>query len=251
MALTERYTIDQKLGEGGFGAVFRGTHRQMSTPVAIKVLHAQHASSAETVARFEQEARRSASLKHPNTIRVFDFGRDDDGSLFLVMELLEGAPLSHHIKQGRLAVDRVVHILAQALSALDEAHQQGLVHRDLKPDNIFLTRLGKDPDFVKVLDFGIAKALDGNAKLTASGANGSEGPRSAVAGSAGPVKHGPKDAAEAGAGPSDTASPHGRFHNHWWGFAHGDVRSHKPDRRRFRSSRASAFRNRSGRSGRR
>jgi serine/threonine-protein kinase len=169
MALTERYTIDQKLGEGGFGAVFRGTHRQMSTPVAIKVLHAQHASSAETVARFEQEARRSASLKHPNTIRVFDFGRDDDGSLFLVMELLEGAPLSHHIKQGRLAVDRVVHILAQALSALDEAHQQGLVHRDLKPDNIFLTRLGKDPDFVKVLDFGIAKALDGNAKLTASG----------------------------------------------------------------------------------
>ncbi|HRE90057.1 MAG TPA: protein kinase [Myxococcota bacterium] len=169
MALTERYTIDQKLGEGGFGAVFSGTHRQMSTPVAIKVLHAQHASSAETVARFEQEARRSASLKHPNTIRVFDFGRDDDGSLFLVMELLDGAPLSHHIKQGRLAPDRVAHILAQALSALDEAHQQGLVHRDLKPDNIFLTRLGKDADFVKVLDFGIAKALDADAKLTASG----------------------------------------------------------------------------------
>ena len=169
MALDQRYTIGQKLGEGGFGAVFRGTHKQMGTPVAIKVLHAQHASSLETVARFEQEARRSATLKHPNTIRVFDFGRDNDGSLFIVMELLDGAPLSQRIKEGRFSPERATHVLLQALAALDEAHQQGLVHRDLKPDNIFLTRLGKDPDFVKVLDFGIAKALDANAKLTASG----------------------------------------------------------------------------------
>ncbi|MCC6620124.1 MAG: serine/threonine protein kinase, partial [Deltaproteobacteria bacterium] len=165
-----RYQLDQKIGEGGFGSVYRATHLQMGTDVAVKVMHGSLSYTPSAPKRFALEARRSAQLRHPHTISVFDFGTTDDGLLYLVMELLEGRPLSAVLREeGALAPDRAVHVLDQTLQALDAAHSQGVVHRDLKPDNIFLVRVGDDPDFVKILDFGIAKTADQGGELTATG----------------------------------------------------------------------------------
>ncbi len=168
-----RYRIDKKLGEGGYGAVYRATHLQMGSHVALKLLHHTHSHEAETVRRFELEARRSAQLQHPHCIRVFDFGACDDNGWFIAMEFLEGRTLASALQtDGWLPVPRALRILDQTLAALEAAHDLGLVHRDLKPENIFLTRVAKDPDFVKVLDFGIAKAMQSNIdapSITASG----------------------------------------------------------------------------------
>jgi len=168
-----RYRIDKKLGEGGYGAVYRATHVQMGSHVALKLLHHTHSHEAETVRRFELEARRSAQLQHPHCIRVFDFGPCDESGWFIAMEFLEGRTLASALEtDGWLPVPRALRILDQTLAALEAAHDLGLVHRDLKPENIFLTRVAKDPDFVKVLDFGIAKAMQTNIdapSITASG----------------------------------------------------------------------------------
>ncbi|PIE19233.1 MAG: hypothetical protein CSA66_02800, partial [Proteobacteria bacterium] len=172
MTVQGRYRLDELLGKGGYGAVYRAKHLKMGNDVALKVLHASHSQSEEIVKRFELEAQRSCTLRHPNTIRVFDFGRADNGQLFLAMEFLAGAPLSAELKHGRkMAPSRVVYIISQVLRALAEAHAVGLVHRDLKPDNIFLTQIGNEEDFVKVLDFGIAKVVNsGGTGLTLTGA---------------------------------------------------------------------------------
>ncbi len=165
-----RYRLERLIGTGGFGTVYEARHLEMGTQVALKILHPEHTRDAHTVKRFELEARRSAALKHPNTIRVFDYGHTDTDELFIAMEYLEGRSLKHLLAHEHLlAFGRVVHILTQILRALDEAHLAGLVHRDLKPDNVFLLEIGREKDFVKVLDFGIAKAMREDAALTTTG----------------------------------------------------------------------------------
>jgi serine/threonine-protein kinase len=127
--------------------------------------------SDNAVKRFEREARATADLLHPNTVRVFDYGATEDGLLYYVMELLEGETLGEHVDRlGPLPPARAVHIMGQAARALAEAHERGIVHRDVKPDNIFLTSLGGEHDFVKVIDFGIAKITsDTEAGMTGTG----------------------------------------------------------------------------------
>jgi len=165
-----RYRIIALLGAGGFGAVYRARHLQMDTDVALKILHAEHCRDPRAVKRFELEAKRSAMLKHANTIRVFDYGPTERGEFFIAMELLEGRSLAAVLRrEGVIAPGRALHILSQVLRSLDEAHLAGLVHRDLKPDNIYLVTVGRERDFVKVLDFGIAKAARQDAGMTTVG----------------------------------------------------------------------------------
>ena len=168
-----RYKIQAVIGQGGFGAVYRAQHSATGDLVAIKVLRTDVQGAQDVVARFRQEAKQTSKLKHPNTVRVFDFGQMDDGNLFLAMEFLEGRTLSELLrKESPLQPERLVHIAVQVLKALSEAHAKGLVHRDLKPDNIFLQTVHGEPDFVKVLDFGIAKSVSGDtaADMTSTGA---------------------------------------------------------------------------------
>jgi serine/threonine protein kinase len=158
--LADRYELHNLLGSGGMGAVFRGTQKAVGRHVAVKVLPR---IDPLTAARFQREARTVSKLSHPNTITVFDFGQSEEGYLFLVMEYLEGRTLRELIKDGgALPPRRAVHIVHQICRSLSEAHANGIVHRDIKPDNIFLIHRDDDPDFVKVLDFGIAKAMYGD-----------------------------------------------------------------------------------------
>ena len=159
-----RYRITGILGEGGMGRVYTA-EQQMGTTVrkvAVKTLLAQYAKDPQVLARFMRECGTVAELEHPNTIKVYDFGQTDTGELYIAMELLNGTSLedaiAHEIAQGRaMPPERVDRILAQVCGSLQEAHDKGIVHRDLKPANIFLTRRAGEEDYVKVLDFGIAK----------------------------------------------------------------------------------------------
>ena len=164
-----KYRISGLLGFGGMGAVYEAIQSPMGRKVALKLIPTHNVTAA---ARFEREAYTVSQLVHPNTVTVFDFGQAADGHLFLSMEHLEGHTLSELIKrEAPLAPGRVVHIASQICRALGEAHRLGIIHRDIKPDNIFLIRVDGDPDYVKVLDFGIAKALHGeeDVGLTAEG----------------------------------------------------------------------------------
>ncbi len=167
-----RYRIERLLGRGGMGAVYEALQEDLGRRVAVKVLHPYLAHDADLVARFRREAEAAARLGHANIVQVTDFGRPDDGAVFLVMELLAGAPLSAVIdRDGRLPPERVATIAWQVLSALEAAHRAHLVHRDLKPDNIFLTSVSGVGDVVKLLDFGIAKLVAGEGSgMTATGA---------------------------------------------------------------------------------
>jgi tRNA A-37 threonylcarbamoyl transferase component Bud32 len=165
-----QYALEEQIGAGGFGTVYRGRHALMRRPVAVKLLDPGKANELST-ARFEREVQLTCQLTHPNTIALYDFGRTPEGLFYYAMEYLEGLSLDTLVnKYGRLPETRVIHILRQACGSLAEAHARGLVHRDIKPHNIFLTRRGDIPDFVKVLDFGLAKArdLDGQVELTAA-----------------------------------------------------------------------------------
>lgn len=158
-----RYQITALVGRGGMGTVYKAVHVAMNQTVALKVLHREMSRDERQVQRFYQEARASSRLKHPNTIRVFDFGRSDEGHLYLAMEFLEGETLTQLLRrEGALPVRRALNMVRQVAKALAEAHMNGLVHRDLKPDNIFITQIYGEQDFVKVLDFGIAKFVQGN-----------------------------------------------------------------------------------------
>jgi len=157
------YRLDVLLGRGGMGEVWRASHRMLARPAAIKLIRRDTlaidpALAATAVDRFEREAQVIASLQSPHTVALYDFGVTDDGSLFYVMELLEGVNLEVLVKKfGPLPPERVVYLLRQACSSLAEAHHRGLVHRDIKPANIYLCRRGMEHDVVKVLDFGIVK----------------------------------------------------------------------------------------------
>jgi serine/threonine-protein kinase len=158
--LAGKYRMDERLNEGGMGAVYRGTHVLMDKTVAIKVLRPTLAADEKIVARFSREARAASRISHPHAVSVTDFGESEDGVVFLVMEYLDGKTLKEIIREeGSMALPRVVEIIRQVGGALDAAHEQGVVHRDLKSENIMLLNSG-GPDYAKVLDFGIAKITE-------------------------------------------------------------------------------------------
>ncbi len=160
--VSERYRIVRKLGEGGMGAVYEGEHLLLQRKVAIKALHTQFSTNAEMVGRFQREAMAANAIRHPNIVEVTDMGRFEDGAVFMVLEFLEGCDLGTVIARERaLPLSRTVHILSQVCDALSAAQAVNIIHRDLKPENIYVTRRGEDPDFAKVLDFGIAKFAEG------------------------------------------------------------------------------------------
>ncbi len=170
--IADRYRVVGKLGAGGMGTVYEAVQEGLGRHVAVKVLRGAYAEDAEAITRFQREAHAAASLGHPNIVAVTDFGVHD-GVPFMVMERLEGAPLSRVIASERaLSPTRAAWIASQALSALAAAHRAGIVHRDIKPDNVFLTEVSGVRDVVKVLDFGVARCTDaqGTSNLTATGA---------------------------------------------------------------------------------
>jgi serine/threonine-protein kinase len=158
------YQLGDLLGRGGMGEVYKATHRMLARPAAIKLIRpealgGQDAEAAQlAVKRFYREAESAANLRSPHTVEIYDFGVTEDGTLYFVMELLEGMDLESLVrKHGPLPASRVIHILGQVCDSLEEAHRAGLVHRDIKPANIHVGRLGLRQDFVKVLDFGLVK----------------------------------------------------------------------------------------------
>ncbi|MBX9951687.1 MAG: protein kinase [Candidatus Obscuribacterales bacterium] len=159
--LAGNYEILEVLGQGGMGVVYRGKHSLMERIVAIKMLLSQLISDTNSVKRFQQESKAAARLKHPHIIDVYDFGISPAGQPYIVMEFLEGTPLSDLIKkEGQIGVERSIKLISQACDALDHAHKQGVVHRDLKPSNIVLTQYDEEKDYVKVVDFGVAKLIE-------------------------------------------------------------------------------------------
>jgi serine/threonine-protein kinase len=160
------YRLGELIGRGGMGSVYRATHRMLARPAAIKlirpeVLAAHDRRSAElAVARFRREADAAAKLRSPHTVELYDFGETEDGTMYFVMELLEGMDLETLVqREGPLPQERVIHILRQVCDSLEEAHASGLIHRDIKPANIHVGRVGLKHDFVKVLDFGLVKSV--------------------------------------------------------------------------------------------
>ncbi|MBS1120011.1 MAG: serine/threonine protein kinase with repeat [Deltaproteobacteria bacterium] len=167
--LDGRYRIDGVLGSGGMGRVYRGEHTGIGRAVAIKVLHAAFNRNREAAARFQREALASGRLDHPNIVGVSDFGVLETGACYLVMEVLEGESLGDRlIRENRLPWRVALEILRGVLNGLQHAHERGVVHRDIKPDNVFLARKDHDEHVVKILDFGIAKLFAGNADDPAS-----------------------------------------------------------------------------------
>jgi serine/threonine protein kinase len=156
--LDGKYRLDAKIGVGGFGAVYRATHLNLNRPVAVKVLHNNiHNTTPENLERFRQEGVSACSVSHPNAVAVLDFSITQDGHAYLVMELLDGRSLSDELQERFvLPFERCAEIILPVCDVLSEAHASGIVHRDIKPDNIFLHRTRRG-EVIKVLDFGIAK----------------------------------------------------------------------------------------------
>ncbi|MEM7156497.1 MAG: protein kinase [Myxococcota bacterium] len=166
----KRYRIEGIIGIGGMGAVFRVKHLSLGKTFALKILHRVYTRDADIVARFQKEARAATQTGHPNIIDVVDIGTTEDDDVYFVMELLEGRNVGDVVgTEGPLAVRRAVHIARQICRAVAAAHEVGIIHRDLKSDNVILTSRGKDPDFVKVLDFGICKTNGADSRQTSPG----------------------------------------------------------------------------------
>jgi serine/threonine-protein kinase len=161
--LDERYRIERLLGEGGMGAVYLASHVQLGRKVAVKFLRAEMAAKEDVVARFRREARAAAAIRHKNIIEVFDFGVSGRGEPYLVMEYLEGESLAALLKRvGPLSLAATSAVIEPALLALQAAHRKGIVHRDIKPDNLFLAYSPDEPPVVKLIDFGISKFTQGD-----------------------------------------------------------------------------------------
>lgn len=153
-----RFEVVSRIGAGGMGVVYKARQLGMDRWVAVKMLLKELAHDDNVVKRFKVEALAASRLTHPNTIRIYDFGQTEDANLYIAMEYLEGQSLERALRRGGpMPARRFLHILKQVAASLSEAHSKGIVHRDLKPDNIFLITVNGDPDFVKVLDFGVAK----------------------------------------------------------------------------------------------
>src|SRR4029453_7873964 len=170
-----QFQILQKIGSGGMGSVYKAAQPAMNRMVAVKILHPKLAGRKDLVSRFRREARAMSHLTHPNTVKVLLYGELDDGSLYIVMEYLEGKNLNQVVrKEGPMPTDRAIPVLIQVCGALQEAHSQGIIHRDLNHENIFLSTNGGLRDFPKVLDFGLAKVTErelrpGSVMLTQEG----------------------------------------------------------------------------------
>lgn len=168
--IQDRYKIEKRLGQGGMGAVYLAQHVLIQKKVAIKCLHAGLATNADVVRRFHNEALAATAIGHPNIVDVTDMGRFEDGTFFMALEYLSGRDWQDDLdKGGAQPMGRVVHIGLQICDALGAAADKGIVHRDLKPENIFLIERHGDPDFVKVLDFGISKFQEGIGGSTKTG----------------------------------------------------------------------------------
>jgi serine/threonine-protein kinase len=169
-----RYKLTRRLGAGGMGEVWLAYHHGLKRDVAVKILRTDVGRDPRAAAaRFEREVRATTELSHPNTVRVLDYGVTDDGLWYYVMELLVGTNVSELVsREGPQPPGRALHIVSQAARALAEAHEKGIVHRDIKPENLFVTQAGGEVDFVKVLDFGIAKLAEtgDDTALTRAGA---------------------------------------------------------------------------------
>lgn len=157
--LDRRFSIQERIGAGGMGTVYRATQLAVNRSVAIKVLSPFYATRPRSVRRFVKEARAASRLNHPNIVTLYDFGQAAEGYLYIVMELLHGESLTDLLRHGPVSLRRAVMILEQVCAALTEAHSKGVVHCDLKPDNVFIVRRHDQEDAVKVLDFGIAKIV--------------------------------------------------------------------------------------------
>jgi len=159
------YRLEERLGWGGMGEVWKATHKMLARPAAVKLIRPERLGETDPAgrerlhARFEREAQAAAALRSPHTIDVYDFGVADDGTFYYVMELLDGLDLETFGRRfGPMPSERVIPILRQACHSLAEAHEAGLIHRDIKPANLFVCRYGREVDYVKVLDFGLVKA---------------------------------------------------------------------------------------------
>lgn len=165
-----RYEVQRVLGEGGMGLVYKARHVVLDKPLALKVLRPDVSRDQEIITRFQQEARSASAIGNQHIIDITDFGTLKNGSTYFIMEFLDGTDLTGAIEDGgTIDAVRTVHVAKQLCQALGAAHDAGIVHRDLKPDNIYLIRRGGDPNFVKVLDFGIAKVGGSSSKLTRAG----------------------------------------------------------------------------------
>ena len=167
------YTLTEKLGAGGMGEVWLAEHRLLKRPCAIKFVRPEFAANPAAAARFDREVRAVTTLTHPNTVRVYDYGRADDGSFYAVMEYLPGPTLAELVDgYGEVPPGRAVYLVRQVCGALAEAHAAGLVHRDVKPSNVLVASLGGQPDVAKLLDFGLVHDLAGpdDGRLTRTGA---------------------------------------------------------------------------------
>src|SRR5882724_3134055 len=173
LVLSDRYRIVRKLGEGGMGAVYQAEHALIEKRIALKVLFPELTRRTDLVARFLQEAKSASRIGHENVIDISDFGQSPEGLVYIAMEYLDGHDLGHLIKTaGPQSWPRSRSILMQIAKALRAAHEHGIIHRDMKPENVFLIQREGRPDFVKVLDFGIAKSVnvdDGGPRLTQAG----------------------------------------------------------------------------------
>ena len=196
------YRLEEQIGKGGMGEVYRATHRLLARPAAVKLISPSALSSSSdeanrvVVERFRREAQAAATLRSPHTIELYDYGVAEDGTFYYVMELLDGIDFHELVSRyGPLPAERVTHLIAQACDSLGEAHFAGLVHRDVKPSNLFACRMGLSVDYVKVLDFGLVKKDPSRAEIethitsagAVSGTPAFMAPESISSGSVGPA----------------------------------------------------------------